>query len=42
MFMVNVLQCEDNNSLRIMQGKIVLAVNETCKIELRKQIAIIT
>ena len=41
MFMVNVLQCEDNKSSRRMQGKRVLAVNETCKIELKKDIQLL-
>ena len=36
--MVDVLKCEDNKSSRRMQGKRVLAVNETCKIELNKEI----
>jgi len=39
--MVNVLQCEDNNSSRRMQGKRVLAVNETCKIELKSEIQLL-
>lgn len=41
MFMVNVLQCEDNKSSRRMQGKRVLAVNETCKVELKKDIQLL-
>ena len=41
MFMVNVLQCEDNKSSRRMQGKRVLAVNETCKIELKNDIQLL-
>lgn len=36
--MVDVLKREDNKSSRRMQGKRVLAVNETCKIELNKEI----
>ncbi len=39
--MVNVLQCEDNKSSRRMQGKRVLAVNETCKVELKKDIQLL-
>ena len=39
--MVNVLQCEDNKSSRRMQGKRVLAVNETCKIELKNDIQLL-
>lgn len=39
--MVNVLQCEDNISSRRMQGKRVLAVNETCKVELKKDIQLL-
>lgn len=39
--MVNVLQCEDNQSSRRMQGKRVLAVNETCKIELKNDIQLL-
>lgn len=41
MFMVNVLQCEDNKSSRRIQGKRVLAVNETCKVELKKDIQLL-
>jgi hypothetical protein len=41
MFMVNVLQCEDNNSSRRKQGKRVLAVNETCKVELKNEIQLL-
>lgn len=39
--MVNVLQCEDNKSSRRMQGKRVLAVDETCKIELKYDIQLL-
>jgi hypothetical protein len=39
--MVNVLQCEDNKSSRRMQGKRVLADNETCKIELKNEIQLL-
>lgn len=39
--MVNVLHCEDNKSSRRMQGKRVLAVNETCKIELKNDIQLL-
>ena len=39
--MVNVLQCEDNKSSRRMQGKRVLPVNETCKVELKKDIQLL-
>ena len=39
--MVNVLHCEDNKSSRRMQGKRVLAVNETCKVELKKDIQLL-
>jgi hypothetical protein len=41
MCMVNVLQCEDNKSSRRMQGKRVLAVNDTCKIELKSDIQLL-
>lgn len=41
MFMVNVLQCEDNKTSRRMQGKRVLADNETCKIELKNEIQLL-
>lgn len=41
MFMVNVLQCEDNKSSRRMQGKRVLADDETCKIELKNEIQLL-
>lgn len=36
--MINSLRSEDNTSSRRMQGKRLLAVNETCKIELRKEL----
>ncbi len=39
--MVNVLQCEDNKSSRRMQGKRVLADDETCKIELKNEIQLL-
>ena len=39
--MVELLRCEDNKSSRRMQGKRVLAVNETCKVELKKDIQLL-
>lgn len=39
--MVKLLQCEDNKSSRRMQGKRVLAVNETCKVELKNEIQLL-
>jgi hypothetical protein len=39
--MVELLRCEDNKSSRRMQGKRVLAVNETCKVELKNEIQLL-
>jgi hypothetical protein len=39
--MVEILRCEDNKSSRRMQGKRVLADNETCKIELKSEIQLL-
>lgn len=39
--MVELLRCEDNKSSRRMQGKRVLAVSETCKVELKSEIQLL-
>lgn len=39
--MVELFRCEDNKSSRRMQGKRVLAVNETCKVELKNEIQLL-
>jgi len=39
--MVELLRCEDSKSSRRMQGKRVLAVNETCKVELKNEIQLL-
>ena len=39
--MVELLRCEDSKSSRRMQGKRVLAVNETCKVELKNGIQLL-